>query len=350
MKGKTSKTKPTSQSKQPRLIFWVSLDILLFGLTFLTYYGYCWGWWGRDSLLMQYIFQCGCPLSSNESRYPDKIDVVIPACQNNSVVRLSPSGRLLFVGKEELLSDNNYILNLETGEKSYISALSEGAIHFLNDEIIFHTFYGIDEYLLDWTTGKQYPIQQFRDLRSDAYLNGDANPRALAESLRESKDIFLIGDDIVVALASDFHLSLKNNFFINRFGISGNSSNRVEEFLLVHNIPFIHIPDYPDYLPEVASPGGSFIARDDGIYLAGTNQKIINGYPGIEPFDSYNGKYFSLYGWTYDSTGVIYAESSGLCMIRFWLPFMDGSECLLSVPQPVLKLKVPQEYLQSSSP
>lgn len=337
--------------KRPRLNRKLGLGIIVLGGgTFLAYYAYCWSWWGRNSLLLQYLFQCGCPWGSAESRYPDQVDVIASACPSNRIVRLSPSGRFLFLGRDELLGDDNYILNLQTGEKDIVSRLSKGTVYLLSDEIIFHTFYGNDEYFLDWTTGEQYPIREFHDLRPDAYLNGNANPTALAESLREFKNVFLVGDDIIVAAALDFNLSNKDNFFINRFGISGNSLERVEEFLLANNILFTRIPDYPEYLPEVTSPNGVFLARDDGIYLAETKQKIVDGYPGYQSLFVYNEKYFSLYGWIYDNTGVVYTNPFGQCLIRFGLPFMDGSKCLISVPQPILKLKVPQEYLDTSIP
>ncbi|MDP1614626.1 MAG: hypothetical protein Q8L68_02405 [Methylococcales bacterium] len=345
-----SKVKTIYPSKKSGIIQKIRLGLLGIGITFIVYTGYCWGIWGKNSLMLQYLFQCGCPLNSAESRYPDRVDVIVSACPNNSIVRLSPSGRFLFLGKDELLSDGNYIINLHTGEKSNVSGLSKGTVYFLNDEIMFHMFYGIDEYLLNLATGEQHPIQEFKGLRSDAYINGYANPNVLVESLQESENVFLVDDDIIVALASDFNLSNKNNFFVDRFDISGDSLERVEEFLLANNILFTHIPDYPEYLPEVVSPNGIFVAHDDGIYLAETKQKIVDGYPGYQSFFVYNGKYSSLYGWVYDSTGVIYANSFGQCLIRFGLPFMDGSECLIKVPQPVLKLKVPQEYLDTSIP
>ncbi len=341
------KVKTTSFTKSG-FIQKISLGLLVVGGIFTVYTGYCWGVWGRNSLLLQFLFQCGCPLSSNEFRYPERVDVIIPACQKDNIVRLSPSGRLLFVGKDELMSNDNYILNLETGEKKYILNLSRGSIHFLNDEIAFHTFYGVDEYVLDLKTMNQYALQKFRDINSDAYFNGKVNLDVLAQSLRDDKEVFLIGDNIVVALDTSTHIS-RNNFFIRYLDVSGNSPNRLEEFLLVYNISFTYIPDYPEFLPQILSFNNKFIAKSDGIYLSNTNQKIEDGYPDIDRI-SYNPKYFSFYGWIYDNTGAIYTTEFGLCLISYWSVYSDGSSCLIKVPQPVLKLKVPQEYLDEAVP
>lgn len=344
MKVKTSKTKPTNQSKQPRLIQKISLGILLFGLTFLMYFGYCWGWWGRNSLLMQYIFQCGCPISSNEFRYPEYVDVIIPACNYDEIL-LSPNGQFLYVEKRELWNKVGYFLNLQTGDKN-LYTIPEGSKYFLTDDVLFLRLdYGRGlqggEYILDRITGIRYPIQNL-----DTYVESETNVTHLLEKLRDAQSVFYIRSDSVIAIVENFQVFPENNFVVH-YDIPGKDSDTKEKFLQDQNISYIKISSLL-HINEDISPDGRLIALRDGVYLVETNQKIINGYPGIEPFDSYNGKYFLLYGWVYDSTGVIYARPSGLCMIDFWLPFMDGSSCLIEVLQPVLKLKIPQEYLKPS--
>ncbi|MCC6301010.1 MAG: hypothetical protein IT314_17110 [Anaerolineales bacterium] len=93
---------------------------LLLGLPLLIYYGYCWGWWGRNSLLLQYLFQCSCPAASEEARYPEYVDVLVPACKNQGAL-LSPSGRLLSVQEEESGIISSYLLNLQTNEKKPVA-------------------------------------------------------------------------------------------------------------------------------------------------------------------------------------------------------------------------------------
>lgn len=104
----------------------------------------------------------------------------------------------------------------------------------------------------------------------------------------------------------------------------------VEQFLSENSIVYQSIPaSFPD---EAVSPDGRFIALHDGIYLVETNQKIVDAYPS------------RLRGWAYDSRGVIYS-SDGPCPIQTNFGILDDSVCFFQVPQPVIKLKVPEEYL-----
>jgi len=56
-------------------------------------------------------------------------------------------------------------------------------------------------------------------------------------------------------------------------------------------------------------------------------------------------------GWINNGTAAIYASHSfepGL--LRLALPMGDDSWCEIRVPQPVIKLNVPEEYLLPTSP
>ncbi len=332
--------------KQLRLMPKISLSVLVFsGGTFLLYYGYCWGWWGRSNLLLQFIFQCKCPLSSNEFRYADYIDVILPACEYDNIL-ISPNGKLLYVENNK----ESYFWNLQTGEKK-LHTIPEGSRYFLTDELLFLRLdhnNGIEggEYILNLTTGVQYPIQRFSKFYPDAYNNGKVNIEILAQKLKVKEQIYLV-NDVIIAL--DTNISSENNFLTGWFDIP---SDQIENFLLTYEISFIQIYVYPDYISEYKSPNGRFFIREeDGIYLIETNEKIVDENLMVKN-DSYYGWDFSFYGWLYDSSGVFYAVpfGHGRCLLSFWLPGMDGSECLIEVPQPVLKLKVPQEYLDEAVP
>src|SRR5688572_20024956 len=86
-------------------------------LTLLLYFGYCWGLWGRQSLLLQYLFQCKCPSASEEWRYPRRVDIIAPACSYLGSM-LSPTGKLLYVleGKSRFVDtfSSTYLLDLRT--------------------------------------------------------------------------------------------------------------------------------------------------------------------------------------------------------------------------------------------
>jgi hypothetical protein len=113
--------KEIAQISKPRgYRFWLPRIVLLLGLPLLFYYGYCWGLWGRGSLLLQYLFQCTCPPASEEARYPEEVDVIVPACRQ-SYVELSPSGRLLAVREEQAGLPSTYLLDLQSMGRTEIT-------------------------------------------------------------------------------------------------------------------------------------------------------------------------------------------------------------------------------------
>jgi hypothetical protein len=338
MKTLQAETAPASKR---RWSFWLSCFTLLLVLPLLFYYGYCRGWSGRSSLLLQYLFQCSCPPASEEARYPDKVDVIVPACKYGSSI-LSPSGRLLYVQEEASGITSTYLLDLQTDEKIPF-ALPEGSNYFLTDELIFHTFYGDDEYIWDITTGKLYAIARFAKLHSEAYVNSELNLNMLAEELREAKDVFLIDDDNIIALATDFHNYPERNFNILRGDFPGREANRAEQFLQQNNITYHYVPDM--FPGDALSPDGKFIARADGIYLASTKQKIVEGYSARGWFHPYSGNNFSVLGWIYNNSGVLYSKFLDPCLIEASFFLSDEPGCFFEVPQPLLKLKVSEEYL-----
>lgn len=309
----------TSSSKRNQLIKKISLGIFLFGGGgFVLYYGYCWGVWGRNSLLLQYIFQCSCPLSSNEFRYPKRVDVLVPACHDNKI-SLTPSGNFLFINTK----DKNYTLDLRTGKTTYLplssskgSHFTEMPFYFLTDTLILHSYYGVDEYIFDVTNEEKYQVQRVSNL---SFEN-------LIQNLDSAKNVFLIDNDMVVVLMHN----IDSSFTFDAFYLT-------EDFFQENQDPFIQIYNYLDYPNEIPSFNSKFIAREDGIYMSISNEKIVDTYDN-----------FSLFGWVFNDTGVIYAKPFGSCLIRYWFPLMDGSNCLIRVPQPVLLLKVPQEYLITS--
>jgi hypothetical protein len=340
-----STSQPTRSTTHNRKGFSFGLGCfaILLASPFLLYYGYCWGLLGRQSLLLQYLFQCNCPVASMEARYPESVDVIVPACRNAGV-RLAPGGRLMYVNEEWDGRISSYLLDLETYQKIEFTILGD-YMYFLTDELVlFSLNYGGDGYILDHTTGEQYPIQRFKYSHPNAIVNGVADLRLLAGALREAKYVFLINDfDLVVALTPEFPASPERNFITGRFDIPGGESDRVRLFLQEYNIAYQLIPS--SLLEEVVSPDRRFVARSDGIYLIESGQKIDDGY-FVRKFLSK--QYFSVRGWVSDSSGVIYSKFPEPCLIELGLG-IEYHRCYYEVPQPVIKLKVPEQYLSSTS-
>jgi hypothetical protein len=335
---KTEKIESPNPPKQRGVRYWLTRLALLLGLPLLFYYGYCWGLWGRSSLLLQYLFQCSCPAASEEARYPEYVDVLVPACKNQGSL-LSPSGRFLYVGKIKPEGVTSYLLNLETNEKISLT-FKDSVFFFLSDSLFYvDEQYGGDEYLFDRTIGETYLIQEFRYSHPGSYIDGHANPIKLATALRQAKNVFLLDTkDKVIALSPDFPASPELNFYITRFGIAGDAYNRLEQFLRENNIAYVDIPFR--FRSEAISPSGKLVARADGIYSVETGQRVVDMIP-----TSSTREQALVNGWIHDGSAVLYSYSGYPCVVETGIPMMDGSICLFRVPQPVLKLKVPEEYL-----
>lgn len=328
----------SQNSKHNRYRFGLGVIILLFGLPLLLYYGYCWGWWGRQSLLLQYFFQCSCPPSSAETRYPQQVDVIVSAC-SQPFARISPSGRLLYVREEKSAITTAYLLDLQTLER--IKVTNEPFSSFITDDLWFVEI-GLEDYLMDRITGERYPIQKFVFSHPDGQVNGEANLPLLAECLRQAEQVFLIGasTDTVVALAADFRTYPEQNFIFDRFDLSDFNT---EQFLQENHISYQTV--LPDFPQEVISPDGRLIARPDGIYIVTTGKKIVEGFSASRFFRAYSRKYFMPRGWLYDGSGVIYSKFLNPCLIESRLLWSDDPDCSYEVSQPVILLKIPSEYL-----
>jgi len=305
---------------------------------FLFYYGYCWGLWGRNSLLLQHLFQCNCPPSSEEWRYPKEVDVIVSACHSGGVI-LSPSGRLLYIREKNTELTSTYLLDLQTQDKIFIN-LPEGRINFLTDDLIYiFVWYGGvhegGEHIFDRTTNAMYRIQSFIFLEPNAYSYGKLDSDLLFKALLQVEKVFLIDDpyDTVIALSSDFRTDSNHSFIFQADMLPGDYKRLLEQFLRENNITYYYIP--ANFHNEVLSQDERFMARSDGVYLLNPYQKILEGYS------------LSARGWIYDGRGVVYS-SSGRCLVHTFIPFADDIGCLIEVEQPVLLLKVPEEYLLST--
>lgn len=326
--------------KQQGIRTWVSGFGIALGLPLLIYFGYCWGWWGHNSLLLQYVFQCSCPVGKQEARYPNQVDVIVSACRNANV-RVSPSGHFLYVREEKLGLASTYLLDLQSMDK--VTVTDQPFSSFLTDDLWFVQV-GLNDYLMDRTTGVQYPIHKFVYSQPNAQTNGETNLPLLAEKLKQAQDVFLIGPstDTVVALVADFRTDPESNFTANRFDLPNFDTER---FLQENQISYHTIP--PDFPEEAVSPDGRFLARADGIYLIETGQKIVEGYSASKTYRPYSRKYFSVRGWTNDGTGVIYSKFLNPCLLETNYLIFDDYGCSIEVSQPIIKLKVPEEYLLS---
>ena len=335
---KSSVTENSHPSKPSSNRSWVILIVLILGLPLLFYYSYCWGLWGQSSLLLQYLFQCSCPAASEEARYPQRVDVIVSACSYVSS-RLSPSGRLFLISEKKNGITTEYLLDMQTMEKDNIT--NQPYPTFLTDDLWFVES-GLEDEIIDRTTGRKYPIQSFENWRENAYINGEPDLELLIAALHQAEQVFLVSSySTVVVLMPNFLTNPEQNFTFSLFEFPEWGPKRMAQFLQENNIIYQTIPD--DFRDEVMSPDGKFVARPSGIYLIETGQRIIASYTIGGFFHPFSGKYLEVRGWTNDGTGVIYSKFLNPCLIEMGM--LDGVACFYEVPQPVIILKVPEEYL-----
>jgi len=329
---KALQTEPNLNPKQRGVRFWISRFIFLIGLVVFAYYSYCTGLWGRNSLLLQYLFQCNCPAFSGEWRYPRRVDVIIPACRNiNASVSRSPSGHFLYLRKEKDGLTSAQLLDLQTMER--IKVTNRPFSSFLTDDLWFIEG-GIEDNIFDRTTGKQYLIKTFRYWRENAYVNGEPNVELLVDALHQAEEVFLTpNDSTVVVLLPNYSTDPEQGFAFDHSDFPEWGPRRVEQFLQENKVVYqIVFADFPD---EAVSPDGRFVARNDGIYLVETNQRIVKGISR-----------FLIRGWTSDGRGVIYTSHFlEPCLLELGLLFGEDTSCEIRVPQPVLLLRLPERYL-----
>jgi len=338
---KTMQVETTHTPKPRRYRLWAGCFILLLGSPILLYYGYCSGLWGRHSLLLQYFFQCSCPPASEEWRYPKRVDVIVSACRQ-SYVELSPSGRFLQVKEEKSgLASTYYLLDLQTMERTDLT--NRRFSSFLTDDLGFIES-GLEDYIVDRNTGKQYPIQTFRYWRENAYVNGEPDLELLVAALHQAEQVFFTqrSNDTVIVLMPNFRTNPEQSFAFSRSDIRrGDFNNRVEQFLQANNISYQTVrADFPG---ESVSLDGRFVARADGIYLVETGKKVVEGYSTSRFNLLHSRNYFTVRGWISDGSGVIYSKFLNPCLIE--PPGLDGPGCFYEVPQPAIILKVPEKYL-----
>lgn len=295
---------------------------------------------------MQYIFQCGCPVASDEARYPEHVDVIVPACRNVSSM-LSPSGRFLYLHEKKVWRTSGYLLDLQTMER--VKATDQSPSSFLTDNLWFFES-GLEDDIMNRTTGKQYPIQTFRYWQENAYINGELNLELLVAALNQADQVFLTPNyGTVVVLMHNFFTNQGQGFTFDRSDFPKWDTNQIEQFLQENNVNYQTI--LASFPGEAVSPDGRFVARADGIYLVETGQEIVEGHSSRGLVHTIRGRDFSVRGWTYDGSGVIYSNFLNPCLIQLGYPFADGPPaCFFEVPQPILKLKLPQEYLSPTSP
>lgn len=289
------------------------------------YWSWCWGWWGRENRWLQYFFQCQCPMASEEARYPDNINVLFSACENPGFRGESPSGRYIRV----VLRGHNYLYDQKLDV--LVNDNLPGLAYFLTDDLVM---------LIEATTDPEVYryILYDRGNNQELLLNvipmdrKHAFDAAQLDHFRQTQQIYVVGDaaaGLAISLAGDPFQHPDANYVLGRVIANSTSIAEITDILQSNGIT------YKSVARSHISHSGTYQYEGDDIFLLPDKQLIAWLF---DPDDRFYGQ-----TWGYEDQGVIYESPQGVYLIG--RPDRPLGLTLFRVPQPLLLLKVPVEYL-----
>ncbi|MDI6768844.1 MAG: hypothetical protein QMD04_04130 [Anaerolineales bacterium] len=322
--------------KQLRLKRWHLWVVVILPILGIIYLAWCYGLWGRNNLFLQYLFQCCCPLHSESFRYPEQAEVIIPAChKQDKFITISSGGALIQVGSPY---NFKYILDLRTGKRIKLPTTREDDYEILSDDLLFYQTSQREAFVFDIHTRMSYPVEYLKNLPflvDEWGQRTTIDPTVIIPILRSAHEVFVVGRYDVVFNTDSRYYGISTSDLIICCSLS------IEEFLNTHQISYVSPKNIFDFTGELSSRSGTFLARADGIYLTNTNERIVKNY------QLPNSDYLEPIAWRYDDRGVILSSwgfgAYGLDFSGFLPTFLPAH--FFPVPQPVLILKVPPEYL-----
>jgi hypothetical protein len=279
---------------------------LSFGIFYFTW---CWGMWGRDNILMRYLFQCACPRSSEQARF-SPFKVVASACIDPSFLDLSPNEQYALVAE---MTDNPKIIrvDLENGENKIVDFVN-GVAFFLTDDLMLvvnnveQTFF-----LVDLSDG----------FRTQLYPEDDLEKALTKTKTMEKVWVEFLG--FVVGLNENYKTDPESRifYFATRITLSENGIELEQE-----QEPFISPSEF------------GLRAELDGIYL--NDELIVPNGQSVDELDGDNSEFIAVH-WVLGKNAVIYEASYHNVFL-----FDEETEIL----QPILLLEIPPEYEVTNTP
>ncbi|MEM8534952.1 MAG: hypothetical protein AAGF95_29205 [Chloroflexota bacterium] len=296
----------------------------------LVYWGYCWHWWGRDTLALQYLFQCRCPPASEATRYPN-FTVLVPACSNPRIHDMSSDGRLLLV-ENETPPRRIFQINLQTGQQRTLplDTSKRSSVEHIDDERFFIYQISPGGYsVLDLQNSTQTAI---------SWGYADMQDPQTHDLLENAQEVFVFNNE-VLALAEDYQKHTDKNIVLRETSSNAqeNLSNQLTTTGIKHQL--ITLPYQTGRIWDAYySPDGQFYAKSDGIYRTATNEQLVSTHL---PQEDRLGNFGPL-GWVAGQRGIVYTagtayvidNSDDYAIPYNWLP----------VPQPKLLLELPEEF------
>lgn len=280
-------------------------------------------------LYFQVVWSCAIPPSD------PNIEVVVSACRNPHLYSVSPSGRYLVYGAQ----GEGFRLRDLASESEEI--LSTSGRLWLSDQWLFQEEDRGNKrrfFVFDVTDKTRTPLQVANDL-SGMIVRSDNEQltfnQEVLERFKNSEYVYFASEsrfNIAIALGSDFKDNPDSSLVLILPAIRyGWDETAIADFLNKNSISYVELKSvYYAYSDEpLPSHNRKFLAE-------GTRIITSDGANLVQTQEHYG----TINGWAYDDSGVY-----------FQLPGVRGGPILMPLfstgkAEPILKLNVPQGYLQ----
>lgn len=309
---------------------------------FTFFWGYCWNWW--QTPLLQYIFQNICPLESEESRYPNNIDVLVSGRYVPSNPLIVPGTSFLYYRTYPSNQPHDYLYNFESQTIREIRLPSEiespifitGMWTLLDLEGPYSLAREAKYVLLNIETQNQIPLIEIKTKTPPSEAISDR----IITLLRQSDTIYIVNGFIIV-LPQNIGDTTVPSYLIrgihNSPDIDMGASGTIESYLNTLGIRAINLNNNDS--PDNSSYYDSFTdfprtALRAAIYESDTKTAIVTSLiDNAVPV-----------GWAYEQRGVILR--SGITTYLIGGPSLAvGTPALFPVPQPILLLRQDPQYV-----
>jgi len=325
---KTLPTDTNAKKSETRIerfpIIFAIIIVTIFVSPHLIQFGYCQGWWLKSNPWAYYWWLCDCNPEFEESLYPENVDVVVSACYDPQRATLSPNGRYMIFGSG---SGKSYLLDLVTGDKKTWprhAGWQPPMMGFRTNTLVF-----VSEFrnwkLVDVTDGSNIDLIELE-------APGDKSssiPEETLQALQKADRVLVFGNTALVLNAHPKQYPHKNYVIFS-------AKEHLQTILSENGI---------DYERVVSCwNGSSCLSHNDRLRATSTKISTVDGqllteHTKVPSYrDGVPGRI--MLGWAHDDSGVYlqFNPSSYIIEGGFVSPY------LYHLPQPIIKLKVPEEY------
>lgn len=306
--------------------------ILIIVLPYVSRFGYCRGWWLKSSPWAYYWWACNCSPEFEQSLYPNNIEIVVSACSDPWEATLSFDGRYMIVGLG--LAAKSTLLDFVTGQKRewLYRSPSPTDVEFWTDRLVrVLDFNQKKNLLIDVTDVSIINLTTFTATQKDQQL---VIPSEAIQVFKKADNVVVREGltDLVLALDPNPKQNPGKNYAL---FYPEDSQKQLEVLLSANGIDYQILKLCSQAESSCTSHNGRLVATNRAIFSSeGQLLTQIQGNP------SFNWG-IMLIGWAHDDSGVYLRFNPASYII-------DGGGFvfpnLYRLPQPIIKLKVPEEY------